>query len=441
MSSDDAKGDKDSCPLQYCDFDLVDHAQLCPFYNSLLTRSTDQGIAPEELDLLTSDLETLLAACNRRIRLLERETKVLVDWAEKKDKKMVRQKELEILNSLTTFKRTKPMVDDRGSKKQKLEDSKSGSQSQGKKKGLGKSSDGIDEESFPASSKSKADAPNRFWAAVEPYCADLTLEDSKFLEDLIKTADDDHEYMKIPPLGKHYSEKWAQEDLMEEQMEGMKVNEKRRGTLSNSSGENQNKAEQASAVLKKNDTSSLQSEEDSCPFGPLTQRLVSALIEENIIAPIDQSGSTNPKHGESTLTRSGGVTPRTPVKAPHVPHTRTLEARIKEELIFQGLIDEDHGEEEDDEVLAELKKHQTELKTLITKNKQGKQELLKRVQEEMRRQELRHRTRIIDAEIMENYRKVSAYKQKRKSPTKKEKEAAWKALREREAIYRVLDNT
>ena len=441
MSSEDTKGDKDSCPLQYCDFDLVDHAQLCPFYNSLLTRSTDQGIAPEELDLLTSDLETLLAACNRRIRLLERETKVLVDWAEKKDKKMVRQKELEILNSLTTFKRSKPVVDDRGSKKQKLDDSKSGSQSQGKKKGAGKSSDGLDEEAFPVTSKSKVDAPNRFWAAVEPYCADLTLEDSKFLEDLIKTADDDHEYMKIPPLGRHYSEKWAQEDLIEEQMEGMKVNEKRRGTLSNSSGENQNKAEQALSVLKKSDTSGVQSEEELCPFGPLTQRLVSALIEENIIAPVDQSASSNTKHGESTLTRSGGVTSRTPVKAPHVPHTRTLEARIKEELIFQGLIDEDHGEEEDDEVLSELKKHQAELKTLIAKNKQGKQELLKRVQEEMRRQELRHRTRIIDAEIMENYRKVSAYKQKRKSPTKKEKEAAWKALREREAIYRVLDNT
>jgi len=196
-----------------------------------------------------------------------------------------------------------------------------------------------------------------------------------------------------------------------------------------------------SAVLKKTDNSSLQSEEDSCPFGPLTQRLVSALIEENIIAPMDQSIVSNLKSGESAATRSGGAASRTPVKAPHVPHTRTLEARIKEELIFQGLIDEDHGEEDDDEVFSELQKHQIELKTLITKNKQAKQDLLKVVQEEMRRQELRHRCRIVDAEIMENFRKISACKQKRKSPTKKEKESAWKALREREAIYRVLDST
>ncbi|KXJ16050.1 Transcriptional adapter 3 [Exaiptasia diaphana] len=397
MAGEESNNEKDSCPLQYCEFDLVDHAQLCPFYTSLLTRSVDESIALEELDLLTSDLETLLAACNRRMRLLEGETKVLVDWAEKKDKKMVRQKELEILNSLT-YKRSKAITadDSRGSKKQKLDDSKTSSQ--GRKKGLGKEV-GVDDDTYSLTSKSKADAPNRFWAAVEPYCSDLTLEDAKFLEDSIKSADNEEEWSKIPTLGKHYSEKWAQEDLIEEQLEGIKLNEKRRGALSNSS-EN-NKSEQVSAILKKTENSSLQTEEDSCPFGPLTQRLVSALIEENIIAPMDQSILANMK---------------------------------------SGLIDEDHGEEEDDEVLSELKKHQTELKTLVSKNKQAKQDLLKLVQDEMRRQELRHRCRLVDAEIMENFRKISACKQKRKSPTKKEKEAAWKALREREAIYRVLDN-
>lgn len=436
MSAEDSNGEKDSCPLQYVEFDPVDHAQLCPFYTSLLTRSGDESIAFEELDLLTSDLETLLAACNRRMRLLEGETKVLVDWAEKKDKKMVRQKELEILNSLT-YKRSKTLTDDRGSKKQKLDDSKTSSQSQGRKKGLGKEV-GVDDDSYSVTSKTKADAPNRFWAAVEPYCTDLSLEDVKFLEDSIKTGDNEEEYSKIPALGKHYSEKWAQEDLIEEQLEGMKLSEKRRGALSNSS-EN-NKSDQISAILKKSENPSLQTEEDTCPFGPLTQRLVSALIEENIIAPMDQSIVSNLKSGESAATRSGGSTSRTPVKAPHVPHTRTLEARIREELIFQGLIDDDHGEEEDDEVLSELRKHQSELKTLVSKNKQAKQDLLKLVHEEMRRQELRHRCRLVDADIMENFRKVSGCKQKKKSPTKKEKETAWKALREREAIYRLLDN-
>ncbi len=32
----------------------------------------------------------------------------------------------------------------------------------------------------------KNETPNRFWAFVEPYCAPITAEDIKLLEDLIK---------------------------------------------------------------------------------------------------------------------------------------------------------------------------------------------------------------------------------------------------------------
>lgn len=77
----------------------------------------------------------------------------------------------------------------------------------------------------------------------------------------------------------------------------------------------------------------------------------------------------------------------------------------------------------------------------MDKNRQHKLELSKLTQEEMRRQELKHRAQVADAEVMEWFRKMMALKQKRKSPTKKEKDAAWKALREREAILRVLGNS
>jgi transcriptional adapter 3 len=66
----------------------------------------------------------------------------------------------------------------------------------------------------------KNDAPNRFWQYIEPYCANITNEDLKVLDDVLKSREDDSEFYKIPPLGKHYSQKWAQEDLMEEQCEG-----------------------------------------------------------------------------------------------------------------------------------------------------------------------------------------------------------------------------
>lgn len=64
------------------------------------------------------------------------------------------------------------------------------------------------------------DAPDRFWASVEPYCADITDEDMKALDDLIRTSEDDSDVYKIPPLGKHYSLRWATEDLLDEQKEG-----------------------------------------------------------------------------------------------------------------------------------------------------------------------------------------------------------------------------
>ena len=36
----------------------------------------------------------------------------------------------------------------------------------------------------------------------------------------MKTHEDDADYYKIPSLGKHYSQKWAHEDLADEQREG-----------------------------------------------------------------------------------------------------------------------------------------------------------------------------------------------------------------------------
>ena len=445
--TDDGKGDTDPCPLQYFDFKMVDHKTMCPFYTSLLTRSAEQGVTPEDLHLLQSDLETLLAGANRRIRQIDSETKLLVDWVEKKDKKSVRQRELEILNSLSSFKRSRPATEEKGAKRQKFEESRSASPApvgRPKSKQSTSSEGSQEEETFPPSIKAKSDAPNRFWTAVEPYCADITVEDQKFLEESLKPPEDEQEYYKIPPLGRHYAEKWAQEDLLDEQEEGSRMQEKKlRGTLTNTTSENTNKTNEEKSTLKKGDHTGLP-EEDLCPFGPLTQRLVSALIEENIIAPISEQNSTGSGNSDSaTTTRSGNNPPRTPTKAPHVPHTRTLEARIREELVFQGLIDADDqtDEDNDDEVLSELKRHQNELRVLIAKNKQQKMELSKLTQEEIRRQELKHRAEVADAEVMEWFRKMMACKQKRKSPTKKEKEAAWKALREREAILRVLGST
>ena len=61
---------------------------------------------------------------------------------------------------------------------------------------------------------------NKFWQSIEPYCTDITNEDVKILEDLLCSHENDDDYFRIPPLGKHYTEKWAEEDLLEEQRDG-----------------------------------------------------------------------------------------------------------------------------------------------------------------------------------------------------------------------------
>ncbi len=44
-----------------------------------------------------------------------------------------------------------------------------------------------------------------------------------------------------------------------------------------------------------------------------------------------------------------------------------------------------------------------------------------------------------DAEVMEAYKKISSARSKKKPPTPKEREQAWKALKEREIILKNLE--
>lgn len=40
----------------------------------------------------------------------------------------------------------------------------------------------------------------RFWASVEPYCADITNEEIRLLEELLKPPEDEGEYFKVSHL-------------------------------------------------------------------------------------------------------------------------------------------------------------------------------------------------------------------------------------------------
>ncbi|XP_051967736.1 transcriptional adapter 3-like [Xyrauchen texanus] len=423
---------KDCPPLKYYDFKPVDHVKVCPRYTAVLSRSEDDGIGIEELDTLQLELETLLSSASRRLRALEEQRQILTDWQDKKgDKRFLKLGKDADLSASRHSKPKKPKLDGKGS------------HAPGPGPGRPKSKNiqtkiqdfefEVDPQDIPRNPKN--DAPNRFWASVEPYCADITNEEVRVLEELLKPPEDESEYYKIPALGKHYSQRWAQEDLLEEQREGSRANDKKKSMMGPLS---ELDAKDVDALLKKSE-SQHEPPEDSCPFGPLTQRLLQALVEENIISPMEDSPIPDIPGKDD----GAGTSPRSQGKAFSVPHTRSLEARIREELVSQGLLDSDErqgvGGESEDEVLAELQKRQAELKALTTHNRARKQELLKLAREEMQKQELCHRVRVADNEVMEAFRRIMAARQKKRTPTKKEKDQAWKALKERESILKLLD--
>lgn len=51
----------------------------------------------------------------------------------------------------------------------------------------------------------------------------VNLTARQVLEDILRSHEDDADYQKVPSLGKHYSIKWAQEDMLEEQREGISI--------------------------------------------------------------------------------------------------------------------------------------------------------------------------------------------------------------------------
>ncbi len=70
------------------------------------------------------------------------------------------------------------------------------------------------------------------------------------MEELISTHNDDEEYLKIPPLGRHYTHRWAEDDLLQEQREGSRFGEKKKITSGTSGTEEAQRLMDAAAKNK-----------------------------------------------------------------------------------------------------------------------------------------------------------------------------------------------
>merc|ERR1712141_660286 len=274
----------------------------------------------------------------------------------------------------------------------------------------------------------KNETPNRFWAFVEPYCAPITHDDVKLLEDLIKGHGDLSEYYRIPKLGQHYTQRWAKEDMESERLKGS----------SDPNASNDSKTDEAGQLLKK-----VEPNNQDSPFGEMTQRLVAGLLEENAISANDVDDATKKGSGGDSSDTENVTAKGQLIKSLNITNAENLEARVRKELEEQGILDPNEEMKdgvENDEILEELVRCQNELKAVSTHNLSQLKRLLKAAKEEMARQEVRNKLQQADNEVMEAYKKITAARAKKKPPTKKERDGAWKALKEREIVIKQLES-
>lgn len=238
-------------------------------------------------------------------------------------------------------------------------------------------------------------------------------DDVKLLEELIATHGDINGFKKIPSLGRHYSLMWAHNDLLQEE------------DAANPNREKKKNRTDMSHLISKSD------KKTNSIAGPLTQRLVSALLEENVYIASNM---------ENKLFRDGDP----PVlRDLTIQNSMNLELRMHKELVEQGILEPDAQKKnkEDDEILIEIKRCQQELSALSNHNITQLKRLLNLAQEESKRQALKRKISIADNEVIEHYKKLTLAKQRKVPLTRKDHEKAWACLRERENLLEQLNVT
>ncbi|KAJ2945680.1 hypothetical protein O0L34_g519 [Tuta absoluta] len=395
----------DVCPIPY--MKIHDNATNVPRFTAIAARSADEPIGIDELDALQLELESLLSNTACRVRYFQGEIESIdtnESKREKKGKAAGKQLQYPVKRKFPEDKiKTKEYT--KLSNQPKVPKFKNFSSASGGSHNYANdlvNSDNPVKLELSQFALPKNNMPYKFWNSVDPYCAPVTLDDIKFLESLLAQSSNTT-LPPIPPLGKHYSEVWADEHLAEDQNAG-NPNNKTKSSMS----------PEASSIRKKVEKTA----DNNMITGPLTQRLVSALMEENVM-PYEVPDI---KVKQNATTKSS------------YKNSLTLEKCLRKELVEQGILDPEDlpplTNPADDEILAEIKKCQTELTAVRKDNCRNLKSLIQLCKQEMIRLNLKKQLDQVDMECIEIYKKMVAAKQKKRPITKKEKEDAWKAINE-----------
>lgn len=364
-----------------------------------LSKPHDESLPMEELDAVQMELECLLSSVALRYRALKVEYDYLEDRKHQK-----KNSDKEKSNSPGASGKRK-----RDEKKSSSKDSsRYGHTKHSKIKGTSSNSPAhsqqtdpntVDVLPYPSAGVSqhtnhklmlpKNDVPNKFWLSVEPYCMPITQEDIKLLDELIDEFTDPL-VPSIPDLGPHYATRWTSDDLREEQ-ESAKSSSK--------------KASNSNATETKESKSANDKAMGQGICGPLTQHLISALLEENTEMQSDivgcsdaiaqDSGDSCTENNPSSANRSQSAAITSLLKS-----GIDVEKRLKKELLDLGIFEpSDFAKDKDDEVLSEIKRVRTELQAIAEYNRDELKLLREAAKAEMKRLEVKRKLDRIDQEV------------------------------------------
>lgn len=409
----------------------ADNGKVLPKYTAVLTSTTEDLVPAEDLDMIQLELELLLSTVAVRYRVLKSE----IETIDKADER--RERKGKFIDKAPSSPGKKRRMED----KQKLRESAGKLFGHHMKMSKIKNMSSLIPPS-PAPSQNtddssdavpflppnhhiqhiisdnnkltlaKNDTPNKFWMSAEPYCMPITHEDLKLLDDLLE------EYSgplipPIPELGPHYSTQWAADDIKEEQDSSSK---KGKGLTNGDIGKKEK-------VMGEGIT------------GPLTQRLVSALMEENLLPDCNSTSNENSNSSSDV----GHSNSRSAVSL--LKNGISIERRLRKELIEQGILDDDDmpKSQQDDEILSEINRVRTEIAVIAEYNSNEIRKLQSMAKDEMKRIEVKRKLDRVDQEIIECYKKIMAARLKRRPLTKQERDEAYRLAEEQKRLSDQLE--
>ncbi|CRL02073.1 CLUMA_CG015135, isoform A [Clunio marinus] len=414
-----------------------DNADALPKYYSALTRSANSELPPDDLEPIQSELEALLSTVALRYRVLKSEL-------ESSDSR--RTKHLDRA-PISPDKRRRGAPSSSGKPRKfssgnsplnhppnKISKLKTSSVSPAPSQHTDDSSDVSLHN--PKNLYHRNDTPNKFWLSIEPYTVPITQEDIRLLDGLLE------EYSgtlapQIPELGPHYTTQWGIEEHKEEQDVGHPQIK----------GKKTSNFQQNGDVMRVLRNSKKMGDGIT---GPFTQRLVSALMEENMIGD-----------GHSTATATTTSTENSNSSLENIPnntnmvHTRSAanllkngiaaERRIRKELIEQGILEAKDavpsGERQDDvdEVLMEIQRVRSDLMAIAESNTSQLATLKEVALNEIKRLEIKKKLDDVDHEIIEHHKRIQLAKQKGRSLPKSERDEILRLTEKQKKLSHELD--